>query len=80
MQVNQPKEGGAEHNALEPLRPTMASHPLTPSTCEICGQNRATRKHQLCSRIRQRRWAAEWAAYQAEVAANKAQERRRYAR
>ncbi|MHB0819868.1 hypothetical protein ACYCFK_16520 [Stutzerimonas stutzeri] len=68
------------NNATEPLRPTMASHPLPPSTCDICGQNRATRKHQLCSRIRQRRWAAEWAAYQAEVAAKKAQERRRYAR
>jgi len=67
-------------NPTESLRPTMASHPLPPSTCDICGKPRSTRKHQLCSRIRQRRWSAEWAAYQAEVAAKKAQERRRYAR
>lgn len=67
-------------NTTEPLRPTMASHPLPPSTCDICGENRATRKHQVCSRIRQRRWADQWAAYQAELAAKKAKERRRYAR
>ena len=66
----------------EPLRPTLSENTLVlTGTCDICGKSRSTRKHQLCSRTRQRRWAAQWEAYRAEVAATKqAKERRRYAR
>lgn len=63
------------------IRPTMASHRLDlPSICDICGEARATRRHQTCSRIRQKRKAAEWASYMANLAAKKAQGGRRYAR
>lgn len=63
------------------IRPTMASHRLDlPSICDICGEARATRRHQTCSRIRQKRKAAEWASYMANVSAKKAQGGRRYAR
>jgi hypothetical protein len=59
----------------------MASHRLDlPSICDICGEARATRRHQTCSRIRQKRKAAEWASYMANLAAKKAQGGRRYAR
>jgi hypothetical protein len=63
------------------LRPTMGSHRLDlPSCCDICGKARSTRKHQICSRIRQQRKSAEWAdlmAVRAEAKQNKPQ---RYAR
>ncbi len=63
------------------IRPTMASHRLDlPSICDICGEARATRRHQTCSRIRQKRKAAEWASYMANLAAKKTQGGRRYAR
>ncbi len=65
------------------IRPPMASHRLElPSVCDICGKARSTRKHAACSRIRQQRKQAEWAAYMAEQAAKRTakQERRRYAR
>lgn len=59
----------------------MASHRLDlPSICDICGEARATRRHQTCSRIRQKRKAAEWASYMANLAAKKARGGRRYAR
>lgn len=62
-------------------RPTIYSKPLDlPSICDICGEARATRRHQTCSRIRQKRKAAEWASYMANLAAKKAQGGRRYAR
>jgi hypothetical protein len=87
MQVNQPKEGGAEASrspapkAIGPFQPSLAGQRLVlTGTCDICGRSRSTRKHQQCSQIRQRRWADQWAAYQAEHAAKKATERRRYAR
>jgi hypothetical protein len=63
------------------IRPTIASHRLDlPSICDICGKARATRRHQTCSRIRQKRKAAEWASYMANLAAKKAQGGSRYAR
>ncbi len=62
-------------------RPTMASHRLDlPSICDICGQARATRRHQACSRIRQQRKTQEWASFMANLTAKKAQGGRRYAR
>lgn len=62
-------------------RPTMASHRLDlPSTCDICGKARSTRKHARCSQIRQQRKNAEWAAYMDNIKAKKAQGGRRYAR
>ncbi|KSG23139.1 hypothetical protein AO946_23540 [Pseudomonas aeruginosa] len=62
-------------------RPTLASHRLDlPSLCDIYGNARSTRKHQVCSRIRQQRKAAEWAALMAEKAAAKLNKGRRYAR
>ena len=62
-------------------RPTLASQRLElPSTCDICGKARSTRKHLSCSRIRQQRKAAEWAAVMAEKAAAKQAKGRRYAR
>ena len=61
-------------------RPTMASHRLDlPSVCDICGKARSTRKHQNCSRLRQQRKSAEWAALMAEKAAAKQAKGRRYA-
>lgn len=88
MQVSQPKEGRAEGSrspssaGTEPFQPSLCGHQLSlPGTCDVCGRSRSTRKHLLCSRIRQRRWAVQWEAYRAEVAATKqAKERRRYAR
>ncbi|WP_085631236.1 MULTISPECIES: hypothetical protein [unclassified Pseudomonas] len=62
-------------------RPTMASHRLDlPSRCDICGEARSTRKHQACSRIRQRRKAAEWAELMAERAEAKKNKPRRFKR
>lgn len=62
-------------------RPTMAGHRLDlPSICDICGKARATRRHQACSRIRQKLKRDEWASYMANLAAKKAQGGRRYAR
>lgn len=84
MQEHQPQGGAAEASTKPPrIRPPMARmHLDTPNHCDICGKARATRKHQACSRIRQQRKAAEWAAYMAEQAAKRIakQERRRYER
>ncbi|KAF1072668.1 MAG: hypothetical protein GAK45_00103 [Pseudomonas citronellolis] len=53
-------------------RPPMASHRLDlPSICDICGKARSSRKHQRCSRIRQRTKMAEWAEYMATKVADK---------
>ena len=69
-----------KHANPERERPTMASHRLDlPSRCDICGEARSTRKHQACSRIRQQRKLAEWAAYMAEREAAKQNKPRRYA-
>lgn len=69
-----------EHASSERERPTMASHRLDlPSRCDICGNARSTRKHQACSRIRQHRKTAEWAAFMAEREAAKQNKPRRYA-
>ncbi|AJO77644.1 MULTISPECIES: hypothetical protein [unclassified Pseudomonas] len=69
-----------EHASPERERPTMASHRLDlPSRCDICGNARSTRKHQLCSRIRQQTKTAEWAAFMAEREAAKQNKPRRYA-
>ncbi len=55
-----------KHTNPERERPAMASHRLDlPSRCDICGKARSTRKHQACSRIRQKHKSAEWAAYMA---------------
>jgi predicted nucleic acid binding AN1-type Zn finger protein len=68
------------HFSPERERPTMASHRLDlPSRCDICGKARSTRKHQACSRIRQQRKSAEWAAFMAEREAAKQKKPRRYA-
>jgi len=70
----------AKNSIPERERPTMASHRLDlPSRCDICGHARSTRKHQACSRIRQQRKSAEWAAYMAEREAAKQSKPRRYA-
>lgn len=62
-------------------RPTLASQRLDlPSLCDICGNARSTRKHGACSRIRQQKKAAEWAALMSEKAAAKLNKGRRYAR
>lgn len=62
-------------------RPPMASHRLDlPSRCDICGKARSTRKHQVCSRIRQQRKADEWAELMAARAEAKNKKTRRYAR
>lgn len=69
-----------EHASPERERPAMASHRLDlPSRCDICGKARSTRKHQACSRIRQQRKSAEWAAYMAERETAKQNKPRRYA-
>lgn len=66
---------------MKRTRPTMGSHSLDlPSTCDICGKARSTRKHARCSRIRQQAKQAEWATYMDNIAAKKAQGGRRYAR
>lgn len=81
MQENQPKVSAAKANTPERVRPTMASHALDlPTICDICGKPRPTRKHQACSRIRQKRKNSEWASYMANQVAKKAQGGRRYAR
>ncbi|AZD84733.1 Phage protein [Pseudomonas chlororaphis subsp. aureofaciens] len=65
----------------ERSRPAMASHRLDlPSRCDICGKARSTRTHQRCSKIRQQRKTAEWAAFMAEQAAAKQNKPRRFAR
>ncbi|WHS62236.1 hypothetical protein [Pseudomonas sp. G2-4] len=70
-----PESAGPERE-----RPTMASHRLDlPNRCDICGNARSTRKHQACSRIRQKRKSEEWAAFMAERAAAKQNKPRRYA-
>ncbi|SFT49664.1 hypothetical protein [Pseudomonas marincola] len=62
-------------------RPTLNGHRLDlPSICDICHKARSTRKHSACSRIRQKRQAAEWAARMAETAAAKQAKGKRYAR
>ncbi|MBS6081667.1 MAG: hypothetical protein KIC49_10655 [Pseudomonas fluorescens] len=69
-----------EHASPERERPTMASHRLDlPSRCDICGNARSTRKHQVCSRIRQQTKTAEWAAFMTEREAAKQNKPRRYA-
>ncbi|MFJ3410587.1 hypothetical protein [Pseudomonas protegens] len=66
---------------VERSRPAMASHRLDlPSRCDICGKARSTRTHQLCSKTRQQRKTAEWAAFMAEQAAAKQNKPRRFAR
>ena len=84
MQVQDPRTGGAEASTKpERIRPPMARMRLDhPSKCDICGKHRGTHKHDTCSRIRQERKNAEWAAYMAEHAATRTakQERRRYER
>uniref|UniRef100_UPI0030DC440E hypothetical protein n=1 Tax=Pseudomonas sp. RL_15y_Pfl2_60 TaxID=3088709 RepID=UPI0030DC440E len=80
MQAHQPK-GGTDKATTERTRPPMASHRLClPSICDICGHARSTRKHSTCSRIRQQRKSAEWAARMAEHAAAKLAKGKRYAR
>lgn len=62
-------------------RPAMASKRLDlPSTCDICGKARSTRKHQACSRIRQQRKTEEWASFMAEKMVARLAKERRYAR
>lgn len=80
MQVNQPDVGGAKASTPR-TRPTMASHRLElPSICDVCGRPRSNRKHATCSRLRQKRKAAEWSTYMENIKAKKAQGGRRYAR
>lgn len=85
MQAQTHNDGNAEAitNTATPrsrTRPTMASHRLDlPCICDICGKARSTRKHQNCSRLRQQRKSAEWAALLAEKAAAKQAKGRRYA-
>lgn len=51
-------------------RPPMASKRLDlPHICDICGNARSTRKHGRCSKLRQQRKDAAWAAIMAEQAA-----------
>lgn len=81
MQVNQPKISAAKANTPKSTRPSMSRHGLDlPSICDICGKPRPTRKHQVCSRIRQRLKAEEWATYMENLAAKKSQGRGRYAK
>lgn len=62
-------------------RPTLNGTRLDlPSICDICHRARSTGNHAKCSRIRQQRKTAEWAAYMANIAAKKAQGGRRHAR
>lgn len=62
-------------------RPAMASKRLDlPSICDICGTARSTRKHQICSRIRQQRKTEEWDNFMAEKLAARLAKERRYAR
>lgn len=71
----------ASPNSAKRTRPPMASHRLDlPSCCDICGKARSTRKHQACSRIRQKRKSAEWAELMAMQAEAKKNKPRRYAR
>lgn len=50
-------------------RPPLAGHRLDLSSiCDICGKARSTRKHVTCSRLRQSRKQAEWAAFMADRA------------
>jgi hypothetical protein len=85
MQAQTYNDGAAEAitNTAKPTsrtRPTMASHRLDlPSVCDICGKARSTRKHQNCSRLRQQRKSAEWAALMEEKAVAKKARGRRYA-
>ena len=59
-------------------RPRMATHSLDlPVMCDICGKARSTRKHTLCSKIRQQRKNVEWESYMANVAAKKLQQHQR---
>lgn len=52
------------------IRPPVASRRLdNPSMCDVCGKHRATQNHVACSRIRQKRKAAEWEARMIEQAA-----------
>jgi hypothetical protein len=61
-------------------RPPLAGQRLDlPSICDICGKARVTRRHQTCSRIRQKRKSTEWAALMAEKAAAKKVRGGRYA-
>ncbi|KHO66635.1 hypothetical protein PT85_03525 [Pseudomonas flexibilis] len=48
-------------------RPPMASKRLDlPYICDICGNARSTGKHARCSKLRQKRKDATWAAIMAE--------------
>lgn len=62
-------------------RPALAASKLELNPiCDVCGQARSTRKHQACSRTRQKRMAVEWAAKMAELAAIRENKPRRFAR
>lgn len=62
-------------------RPALAASKLELNPiCDVCGQARSTRKHQACSRTRQKRMAVEWAAKMAEMAAIRENKPRRFAR
>ena len=86
MQAQTHNDGVAEAitNKATPsprTRPALASHRLDlPSVCDICGKARSTRKHQTCSRIRQKHKAEEWAAFMAERMAARAAREKRYVR
>ena len=82
MQAQTPNAGASEATTPARVRPALAGVRLDlPNQCDVCGKSRSTKKHQKCSRIRQQRKHAEWAAFMAEKAAAKeATKSRRYAR
>jgi hypothetical protein len=62
-------------------RPALASKRLDlPSICDICGFARSTRRHKVCSKLRQQRKADEWASLMAEKLAARAAREKRYTR
>lgn len=62
-------------------RPALAASKLELNPiCDVCGRARSTRKHQACSRTRQKRMTVEWAAKMAEMAAIRENKPRRFAR
>jgi len=82
MQAQAPEVSSAEASTTAGrTRPPLAGHRLDmPSICDICGKARSTRKHAKCSRLRQQRKNAEWAALLAENAAKKLAKEARHAR
>jgi hypothetical protein len=63
------------------IRPALASKRLDlPSVCDICGFARSIRRHQGCSKLRQRRKTEEWDNFMAEKLAARLAKERRYAR